>query len=131
MSDKDEEITVKILSNDPEGGQGINMKLMLMETIYGSIINGQLCYMDGKDAVTGDIVPLLVGIDPIDDTRFRVFPIARLLTKADDLSNYLVPDGAGDYYARANGIDPVDSLGLSSEEEGRETKGLDKEITIH
>ena len=121
---------ILLISNEPT-----EFKARTLELIYESIALGQLGYMDGKDGDTGEIVPLLVGLKPVSDTRYEVYPIARLLINKDDHANYLVPNGAGDY----SRPDPDNSIelgaveesfiefGTSSEEGSWPAEGLDKQ----
>jgi hypothetical protein len=92
-SDEMQDVYVQILSNEPN-----ELKLHTMEIIYNSINNGQLAYMDAKDPETGEIIPLLVGLDPTSNGKFKIYPVAQLLIGASNLPKYLVPDGTGSYY---------------------------------
>jgi hypothetical protein len=53
-------------------------------------------YMESKDVRTGEIVELLVGVEE-DEDGIHTFPLARMLTRAEDLKYYLPPDGEGGY----------------------------------
>lgn len=115
-----EEIFIQILSNEPN-----ELKLHTMEIIYNSVSYGQLGYMDGKDPETGEIVPLLVGLDPTSDGRFKIYPVARLLMGVPELPKYLVPDGTGKYFNERD-TDGIAISGGDSEEESGPPEGLDK-----
>lgn len=112
---------IKLLTNEPS-----ELKFVTLELIYDSIETRQLGYMDGKDAVTGEIVPLLVGFDPAHDGGYRIFPIAKLLMK-EKIPNYLVPDGSGNYHDISDGR-PVD---IAAKTQGGETEGFDEKQTIN
>lgn len=128
-------IVLLVMSNDPT-----EHKLNTLETIYQSISMGQLAYADLKDADTGEVSPFLVGLDPVPGTsKFNVFPIAKLVEKEEDFKNYLVPDGAGNYYEHGNEHDisasgmPADiiaqlvsQLRSDGEEEAGQTEGHDE-----
>lgn len=90
-------------------------KLDILKAIYNSVVSGQLGYLDAKDPETGEIVPLLVGIEYSDKGTFKPYPIAKFITGKDVFKNYLVPDGRGNY---CSGDD---------EEESRSSEGIDKE----
>lgn len=131
MTDKEVElIPIMVLSNDPT-----EFKIRTIELLYQSISMGQLAYMDGKDAETGEIVPLLVGLNPVTDERVEIYPIAKLLiNNADTATKYLVPNGTGEYTEpdSDNAVDfacaelvPADA----GEEEAGQAQGLDKKAT--
>lgn len=117
LDDEDTQF-IPILSNEPN-----ELKLHTLELIYNSVAYGQLGYCDGKDPVTGEIVPLLVGLDPLPDgSGFAIYPVARILGKNDPL-NYLVPDGIGNYQS-ADGDGAI--VRLAGEAESGPPEGFDK-----
>jgi hypothetical protein len=118
-SDDMEDVYVQILSNDPN-----ELKLHTMEIIYNSINNGQLAYMDAKDPGTGEIVPLLVGLDPTSNGKFKIYPVAQLLIGVSNIPKYLVPNGAGEYYDTSDSDGIISTVG--DEEESGTPEGLDK-----
>jgi hypothetical protein len=107
---------IPILSNEVT-----KFKLDILQAIYDSVVHGQLGYLDAKDPETGEIVPLLVGIEFNTDGTFKPYPIAKFISGKDVFKDYLVPDGKGGYVSGAD-------TG-ASEEEGGETQGLHKEQT--
>lgn len=121
---KAEEIPLMILTNERTPFKGNMMKM-----IYQAVSLGQLAYMDGKDEETGEIVPLLVGLEPTEDLhKFAVYPLAKIFVKGEEMRTYLVPDGVGGYFdARANdsGSDSLaaapDSGAAEAEAEARPT----------
>lgn len=120
-------IPVLVMSNDPTA-----LKIRTIELIYDSIARGQLAYMDGKDTETGEIVPLLVGLNPVSDTKYEIYPIAKLLIGPDARANYLVPDGNGSYTEPApdNSVDlDLRALDADSEESEGQAEGLDEAPT--
>lgn len=119
LEDNDEDTQfIPILSNEPN-----ELKLHTLELLYNSVAYGQLGYMDGKDPNTGEIIPLLVGLDPLPDgSGFAIYPVARILGKNDPL-NYLVPDGIGNYQS-ADGDGAV--VRFAGEEETWPPEGFDK-----
>lgn len=86
------EIPFVILTNEPN-----QMKVNILQLLYQSAHMQQLAYMDGMDPDTGEIVPLLVGMEPTEDNQVRLYPLARLFTKASEIKTYLTPDGQGSY----------------------------------
>jgi hypothetical protein len=122
MSDlmQDDEVPIMVLTNEPT-----ELKVRTLELIYQSLSYGQIAYMDGKDPDTGEVVPMLVALEPAGDNKVTIYPIARLFDKNDKLTEYLVPDGLGNY--RNVGAEPVDIH--TSEEEGT-AEGLDQ-ATVH
>ncbi len=73
------------------------IKRQLLQAILQSAYTNQLGYLDGMDPETGDIVPLLVGIDREADGSFRCYPIAKLFLTPSELKPYLTPDDSGNY----------------------------------
>lgn len=89
-----DEVPVIVLTNDRT-----KLKADTILMFYKAATLGQLGYMDGKDPDTGEIVPLLVGLEPTEnDTQFKVYPLARLINKSTEIIPYLVPDGVGGYF---------------------------------
>ena len=115
MSDDTEfdgsEVPLMIITNDPT-----ELKLRTLELIYESISYGQIAYMDGKDPESGEVVPLIVALEPVSEDKYTIYPIARLFSKDDKLIQYLVPNGQGEYYAAG---DPAASLTDSLSGTGR------------
>jgi hypothetical protein len=100
-------IPLMLITNEPT-----ELKLRTLELLYQSMSFGQLAYLDGKDPETGEIVSLLVGIQPENDSKASIYPIAKFLDK-DDNTKYLIPDGNGNYSSIDVG-EPID-LGLDFE----------------
>lgn len=99
---KKAEIPYLVLTNEITEFKANNLKMF-----YKAAALKQLAYMDGKDPVTGEIVPLLVGLEPTENaTQFKVYPLARLISKASEIINYMVPDGTGGYFADAPDVGP-------------------------
>jgi hypothetical protein len=110
---KKDEIPLILLTNDRTPFKGA-----MLETIYKATALAQLGYMDGLDPETGDIIPLLVGLQPTEnDTQFKVYPLARILQK-DEIKFYLVPDGTGSYIDYRNTEQREPELAALPEEEG-------------
>lgn len=66
--------------------------------LYKAASVAQLAYMDGMDPDTGEIVPLLVGLEAVAGVnQFKVYPLAKLIGNLSEIKSYLVPDGAGGY----------------------------------
>ena len=86
-----DEIPLLLMTNEPT-----ELKLKTLELLYQSLAYGQLAYMDGKDPETGAIIPLLVGLQPEENNKVSIYPLAKLITK-EDKTNYLIPDGKGNY----------------------------------
>lgn len=73
------------------------VKRQLLENIHASSFTNQLGYLDGMDPDTGEIVPLLVGIDRDDEGNMSLFPIAKLFLSSAELKTYLAPDQYGNF----------------------------------
>lgn len=120
---KKDQVQLLVISNEPT-----EMKLSTLEMIYRSIDTGQLAYMDAKNKETGEVAPLLVGLEFTSDGKVKPYPLAKLLTGLDAQDEYLVPNGQGGYIS----LDEPVELGVrdlgdpAPETEGGETEGLDK-----
>lgn len=73
------------------------IKQQLMEAIHTSAYTNQLGYLDGMDPDTGQIVPLLVGVDRDKDGGMSFYPIAQLFLSTSELKRYLTPDMHGSW----------------------------------
>lgn len=116
LSGEEGGIPLVVLTNErtPFKAQQI---LMLYQAVHAA----QLAYMDGLNPDTGEVEPLLVGLEPTDDGQFRVFPLAKLLSKLDEVPAYQVPDGQGGYINASDGAG--DELAAIPEEEGKAPEG--------
>lgn len=116
LSGEEGGIPLVVLTNErtPFKAQQI---LMLYQAVHAA----QLAYMDGLNPGTGEVEPLLVGLEPTDDGQFRVFPLAKLLSKLDEVPAYQVPDGQGGYINASDGAG--DELAAIPEEEGKAPEG--------
>lgn len=56
-----------------------------LETIYGASESHDLIYLDLLDEDTGDVVPILAGVDSSTDP-VRLIPLARWMTASDTLN---------------------------------------------
>lgn len=82
-----------VVSNDANP-----IKRQFLAILHQAALHNQLGYMDGMDPDTGDIVPLLVGVERLDEGKMKFYPLAAAFLDADKLKNYLVPDGNGKYF---------------------------------
>jgi hypothetical protein len=122
---KVEEIPIMILTNEIGNQAKANMILM----VYKAVQMGQLGFMDGLNPDTGDIEPLLVGIEPkADDPRqFNVYPLARIFSKLEGIPQYLMPDGQGNYLDYRPKSSNAGAVGISAGEELTDISGLPAE----
>jgi len=117
---KKQEIPLFVLTNEITEFKGNVLRLF-----YQAAEMRQLAYMDGMDPDTGEIVPLLVGLEPTADGQFNVAPLAKLISKSQEIIHYLVPDGNGSYF---NNEPTVGRDGFDSpEEEGQAEEGREPE----
>ena len=82
---------IVVLTNDPKPA-----KSEFIEVLHQAALHGQLGYMDGMDPDTGEIVPLLVGIER-NGTSIAAYPLAHIFMEVSELKAYLSPDGNGNY----------------------------------
>lgn len=98
VAKKNKHIPIVIMTNDRNP-----IKANLMFSLYNTVKAGRLGYMDGMDPDTGDIVPMLVGIEPSPDGTVHannVYPLAILVRSDYESFKYWIPDGAGNYCKR-------------------------------
>lgn len=88
-----DDIPLIVLSNEPSP-----MKVNVLQVFYQAAEVAQLAYADGKDPETGEIVPLIVGLEPTTAGKFKVWPLARVISKGSEIKQYLMPDGKGGYF---------------------------------
>jgi hypothetical protein len=89
------ERVLKLLTNELTDLKKSTLRVILQGCEYDEI-----GYMDGRDSATGEIVPLLVGLQPDGNGSFTIYPIARLYLK-QDIPEFEPPDGRGNYIPRA------------------------------
>jgi hypothetical protein len=82
-------------------------KANMLMMIYKAVGMGQVGYMDGLHPETGEIHPLLVGIEPTEDGQFRVHALAKIFNKLDEIPQYLMPDGNGNYIDYRPKLSPI------------------------
>lgn len=75
------------------------MKEQFIQALHQAALHCQLGYMDGMDPDTGEITPLLVGVEYNEAGQpCKLWPLGTVFLTADNLKNYLVPDGNGQYF---------------------------------
>lgn len=75
------------------------IKESFIQTLHMAALNCQLGYMDGMDPDTGDIIPLLCGVEYGEEGKpVKLWPLAIAFLDGTKLKNYLVPDGNGNYF---------------------------------
>lgn len=72
-------------------------KIALMEMFYRGAYANTLGYMDAKNNETGEIEPILVGMETTPDGKVNTYPLAKLLAP-EDVAKYSAPDGKGGFY---------------------------------
>ncbi len=86
---KEIEHVLHVLSNDPQ-----TWKYDLLQMLLEGALNNQLGYMDALNKTTGETHRLLVGLQVSDIGLIDAYPLARLLD-AEEVENYIAPDGRG------------------------------------
>lgn len=103
------ERVLKLLTNDITDLKKMTLKMIIQAADYD-----ELGYMDGRDPDTGEIVPLLVGLEPNENNSFTIYPIARFYV-GSQIPEFEPPDGRGNYIAKS--LDGAFRGGDSTEEE--------------
>ena len=98
------EATAIVVTNDNNP-----IKRDFLAILHQAALHNQLGYMDGMDPDTGEIVPLLVGVEHLEDGKMQLYPLAHAFLETDKLKNYLVPDGNGSYFCQ-NSLDAAGDL---------------------
>jgi hypothetical protein len=80
-----------MMSNSPT-----NSAYQRLELFYKGAAENTIGWMDALNTDTGNVEPLLVGIDIDPETgETQTFPIARIFGSYDESKGYLAPDGKG------------------------------------
>ena len=91
----EKERVLKLLTNEMTDLKKNTLKMIVQAADYD-----ELGYMDGRDPATGEIVPLLVGLEPNGNGSFTIYPVARFFFGAD-IPEFEPPDGRGNYITKA------------------------------
>lgn len=105
-----------ILSNDRNEGQS-----RLLQMFYNATQLGQIGLISGMDPETGNVSPMLAGIEYVDGEIKGVYPLARILESTEEIERILIPDGKGNYVSNNSGFSELDdscSYGETEEEGG-------------
>lgn len=100
------------------------IKAQFIATLHQAALHNQLGYMDGMDPDTGQVVPLLCGVEYGEDGKPKqLWPLGIVFLQGEAIKNYLAPDGNGNYYSQqlatdANG-EPIELPAEPAQEEGR------------
>jgi len=94
---KEIERALKLLTNEPT-----ELKKSTLRIMYQACDFEELAYMDGRDPATGEIVPLLIGLQVEADGQYSIYPVARLYM-GKDIPDFEPPDGRGSYIKRDSG----------------------------
>lgn len=82
-----------ILTNDRTPG-----KAEMLQMIYRAFSLGQVGLVDGMDPDTGEITPMLAGIEMNEQNELvGVYPLATILQSLEEIARILIPDGQGNY----------------------------------
>lgn len=68
----------------------------ILHMLYDGVFKNLVGIMEAKHAPSGEIHTLLVGLDKADDGTIDTYPMARILSQAEQ-SEYLAPDGKGGF----------------------------------
>lgn len=93
---------------------------LLIQTLYQAFRLGQLGLITAMDPDTGNVSPMLAGIELVGDEIKGVYPLARLLSDPKEIERILIPDGEGNYVSNTSGFSQLDS-GSTSEEATEES----------
>ncbi len=84
-------------TNQAESGELDNLLAMF----YQGVMHNDVGIMTAWNIEKGEEELILVGVSLDEDGKADCFPIAKCLT-AQDVNNYLAPNGKGDYYDPRN-----------------------------
>lgn len=68
--------------------------IQMFHSLYDGVFKNRIGVAHVKDAVTGKIATLIVGVSPSADGNNQLFPLARVLEESE-MMNFLAPDGKG------------------------------------
>lgn len=103
MTDEALELIPYTFSNKPEDNRQYLEALLVM--FYEGAFHNRLGVMEAFDLTTNEETTILVGVEADEDGKPVCYPVARCL-KAEEVKNFLAPDGKGGYY---DPHDPVEA----------------------
>lgn len=86
----------------------------LLAMFYQGVFDNRIGIMDSHNIETGEIETILVGVEADENGKPVCYPLAKLL-KAEEVPQYLSPDGKGGYY------DSLDPAAAAEAREGMKT----------
>lgn len=95
----DLEIAMHVMTNDP--ARGAHM-CRVFEMIHTAVFNNLLGLMEGLNKETGELELLIVGLEPTNDNKMDVYPLARVFSTPAEANKYLSPDGKGGFHGQEN-----------------------------
>lgn len=96
--------------------------VQILQTFYQAVALGQIGLVMGMDPETGEVSPMLAGIDRDGEVIVGVFPLAKIMQDVQEIESILIPDGKGNYVSNTEGFtEPDDGLldGETAEEAGQ------------
>lgn len=107
-----DKVPLIILSNDRNDGQA-----QLLQMFYRATQLGQIGLITGMDPETGEVHPMLAGIEYVDGNIQGVYPLARILESTEEIERILIPDGKGNYVSNNSGFSELDDSSPDGEAE--------------
>ena len=95
-----QEALLLVFSND-KTPDNMQMKQGLLKMVYHTVLTNKLAIMDAKDETTGEVVPVLVGVEQ-NESGISCYPLFVPITDTE-AAKYAAPDGKGNYVGRTEG----------------------------
>jgi hypothetical protein len=95
-----QEALLLVFSND-KTEEHLNVLRGLLKMVYHTVLTNKLAIMEAKDETTGEVVPVLVGVEQ-NEEGISCYPLFRPITDTD-AGKYSAPDGSGNYVGRTEG----------------------------
>jgi len=98
-------VPLLILSNEKDENLA-----QVLQTFYRAVQVGQIGLVMGMHPDTGEISPMLAGVDMVDGDIVGVYPLARLLQRVEEIESILIADGQGNYVSNTAGFTQSDHI---------------------
>lgn len=83
-------------------------KADLLTMLYSAFSKGQVGLVDGMDPDTGEVTPMLAGIEMTDGELTGVYPLASIFQSLEEVARILIPDGQGNYVSTNANLTELD-----------------------
>lgn len=98
----------------------------ILQAFYRGTASGQIGLVVGMDPDTGEVSPMLAGIEMAEGEIVGVYPIAKILEDMEQIERILIPDGQGNYVSNTSGFTEFDDSLLDGEAQAESGASLEQ-----